>query len=336
MIRPVLLSSEPWDGVWRRNQQLASRIPGTIFVEPPRPGLRGRRRVESGVVVLTPAKPIPHRWPGGRRLSAWLTASLVRRTAGGARVVAWTTHAWHEPVARALRRPVVYDRTDDWPAMESNAGATESVRRLDAALIELADEVVIVSERMRTPQLKSAALIPNGVDAFAFKRSRARSWAGHRFRIGFAGTLDPFRLDYGILDALAADPTVELVLAGPGQPPADATWFGPLPHHRVPDLLRSCDALVAPYRTDVDANVSADALKLYEYFATGLPVVATSTAGFDRYPDLVVAWPPSPSLVAACKLQARNARRRMAIAAAADWSLRASAMERLLIRVGQG
>src|SRR5215472_17526630 len=103
--RPVLLSSEPWDEVWRRNQQLASRIPDTVFVEPARKGVSARWREECGVAVLTPAKPLPLRWPAGTAIHARATADTLRHRFGGDRLVAWTTHAALAPLARALRVP---------------------------------------------------------------------------------------------------------------------------------------------------------------------------------------------------------------------------------------
>src|SRR5438477_12143422 len=140
--RPVLLSSEPWDDVWRRNQQLAARVPGTVFVEPARKGLRSRWRLEGSVTVFTPAKPLPMRWGAARRVNARLTARAIRSGLPGERLLAWATHALNAPLALALDAPIVYDRTDDWPAMEQAASARGLVERCDRALLRAADALV--------------------------------------------------------------------------------------------------------------------------------------------------------------------------------------------------
>lgn len=248
-------------------------------------------------------------------------------------MVTWATHTYHEPVTRALNAPVLYDRTDDWPAMETHPVAREAVRRLDAALVKRADAVVVVSEGMREQTRPDARLVPNGVDLTAFRATTPRP-RGTCLRAGYVGTLDLFRIDYAVLEEMARLPGLELVVAGPGTPPAGATSLGVVDHAAVPDVLLGCDLLVAPYRTDEPANRTSDALKLYEYFATGLPVIATATAWFERYPDLVIPWPAPVPLEQACQAQRANAERRRAIAHDADWSARAAVMADLIRALG--
>jgi glycosyltransferase involved in cell wall biosynthesis len=287
--------------------------------------------MEAGVEVLSPAKLLPLRWRVGRTLHAWRTAHLVEARTPSEAIVVWATHPHHHPLARALRQPIVYDRTDDWPAMDTDVAERALTRMLDQRLLRDAEEVVVVSQRMRAQVQRATHHIPNGVDVAAFARPVDRG--SGRLRAGYAGTLDELRLDYRIFAEIARLPGVELAVAGPGQPPAGATHLGTLPHEAVPRFLLSCDVLIAPYRTDAPVNVTSDALKLYEYFATGRPVVATPTAGFERYPDLVIAWPLSTPLATRCREQARHAERRRAVAREADWSVRAYAMHRLLSSV---
>lgn len=332
MTRPVLLSLEPWDQHWRRNQQLASRIAGTVFVEPPAPGLKWSWRREGEVQVLTPAKTMPFRVPGARDLYARRLARELRAALSGDELVVWATHAYHEPITRHLGGRVIYDRTDDWPEMETDAGARREVARRDRALIEGADCVVIVSEAMRAQTRPDAVLVPNGVDYELFSQPSSRA-GGDRFRVGFAGTLDAFRVDFEILQSLSSEAGVELLLIGPGECNVPAVHVGPVPPAEVARLLLGCDALIAPYREDLVANKTADALKLYEYFATGLPVLATMTAGFERHRDLVVALPGADGILAASKDAAAHSSERQEIARKADWGVRSHDLARVLAPV---
>jgi len=274
--------------MWRRNQQLASRIPGTIFVEPPQPLHAAKVRKESGLVVITPTKLVPFRHPWGLSIFSLLTSRLIRAHAGR-RPTIWCTHPIFIDLARRLEGPIIYDRTDDWASMESNQSEAAKVGRMDHDLVRAAAAVIVVSEEMRS-QVPGARLIPNGVDYESFA-IRAKPADSNRLRIGFAGTLDPWRLDVDLLRGLATDPDIELLLVGPGDANVAATKTGPVDHHLVPGLLQTCDALIAPYRVALEANRTADSLKLYEYFATGLPVLATMTAGYQRFRELVVELP---------------------------------------------
>jgi glycosyltransferase involved in cell wall biosynthesis len=321
---PVLVSSEPWDIVWRRNQQLAARIPGTIFIEPAHPGLRSRRREEGQVTVINPPKPVPLRIRGGAEIGARIAARAIRNVADGDPVL-WLTHPYQAHLARIVGCPIVYDRTDDWPRMETAPSAAREVAKLEDWVLANSDAVVIVSEAMRGQVPAGATLIANGVDYARFAGPKHPRKDG-AFRIGFAGTLETVRIDVEMLTELAAGSEVELLLVGPGDLPVKAVKTGPVPHADVPELLLSCDALVAPYREDVDLNRTVDSLKLYEYFATGLPVIATMTAGYERYRDLVIAWPLARDLRGASADNANLAEGRRAVARQSDWSLRADAM----------
>jgi glycosyltransferase involved in cell wall biosynthesis len=333
-VRPILLSSERWDDVWRRNQQLASRVAGTVFVEPAQPGLRASWRVEGRVPVLTPAKPLPLRWPAGRALHARLAAHAIRARFADPRLVVWATHALGAPLARALAAPIVYDRTDDWPAMEQSPTARRLVERYDNQLLRDADELVVVSAEMRGRVRPGATHIPNGVDSAAFA-IRPPSEASGPLRVAFAGTVDPYRVDLDILSAIADQDDVTLVVAGPGPSVDGAENHGVVPHAQVAGLLAACDVLVAPYRIDCEANRTSDSLKLYEYFATGLPVIATPTAGFQRFPELVVYWSPEHSIREAVSRLSTTAATRREIARQADWGARAAAMHDVLVAAGR-
>ena len=97
-------------------------------------------------------------------------------------------------------------------------------------------------------------------------------------------------------------------------------------------VLAIASAATQPGRTRT-ANHTSDALKLYEYFATGLPVIATPTAGFQRFPDLVTYWPAQPSLRDAVESLRQSATSRREVAQHSDWNERAAAMRQVLVTV---
>ena len=108
----------------------------------------------------------------------------------------------------------------------------------------------------------------------------------------YAGYMDAW-FDYDLLNrVVAALPNVSFVLIG-GSPAAHTRFapmrnlhlLGPRPFARLPEYLRAADVGLIPFdvqgHPDV-ADTKFHPLKLYEYFAAGLPVVATRWRELER------------------------------------------------------
>lgn len=171
-------------------------------------------------------------------------------------------------------------------------------RHREAAVLADAHLRVTVSDELRSRVADLSAggrteVVANGFEATAFasppERGTARAALGlphDRPVIGFAGSLRPWHgLDVAI-DALPAMPGVLLAIAGEGEIRAHlerraeaahvgdrVRWLGPLPHGDIPTFLAGLDVALAPY--PVLEQFAFSPLKLYEYLAAGVPVVAS-------------------------------------------------------------
>jgi exopolysaccharide biosynthesis WecB/TagA/CpsF family protein len=169
-------------------------------------------------------------------------------------------------------------------------------------------------------------------------------------RIGVVGVNDE-RLDLDAIEALsAADPSWQIVLVGPVVPGdvdedrlhalANVHLLGGKPVSELPAYLKGLDVALIPYRlNELSRNIFP--LKLYEYLAAGIPVVAAALpelAPFAGEVALAAAPTDYPRLVrealAADSPEARAAR--AAAVAGETWEKRVEEMSDLVEQTWSG
>ena len=169
-----------------------------------------------------------------------------------------------------------------------------------------ASAVVCVSELAKTHLVsywsvpkEKIEVFPNAVDVNHFcPHPELRAEARKNLGIGddplviFVGSFFPYQDIRGLLDAFARVlvefPRARLLLVGEGEQYADtvayassldlngsATFTGFLPHDEIPSILNAADIAVAPYAKISDENFLGSSMKLVEYMASGLAVIAT-------------------------------------------------------------
>ncbi len=169
-----------------------------------------------------------------------------------------------------------------------------------------ASAVVCVSELAKTHLVsfwgvpkEKIEVFPNAVDVDRFcPRAEIRVEARKRLGIGdrpliiFVGSFFPYQDIRGLLVAFARVlvkfPQAHLMLVGEGEQYADminyasslglngsATFTGFLSHDEIPSILNAADIAVAPYTKISNEHFLGSSMKLVEYMASGLAVVAT-------------------------------------------------------------
>jgi glycosyltransferase involved in cell wall biosynthesis len=262
-----------------------------------RTGLSGPRR-RDGVTVLSPLVVPFHANRSVRIANAMILRVQVGRSArslGMRQPVLWA----YVPQAEALLdvldpELVIYHCVDDIAAQEGvDAG---SFAAAEARFARRADLVIAsapaLAERMR--KLSSNVLYaPNVADIGSFTtaldpgRIDPAVLALPEPRIVFVGAIVAKKLDFGLIAAAAcARRDWTFVLVGPiglGEPDTDVSelvaepnvhLLGARAHALLPEVLRGAAAGLIPYRRS-RLTASIFPMKVYEYLAAGLPVVAT-------------------------------------------------------------
>lgn len=149
------------------------------------------------------------------------------------------------------------------------------------------------------PVAQGVYVIPNGVnpDRFPINIQPSIPRPAEVFTVGFVGTMKPWHGLHTLIEAFdllyCADATTQLLIVGDG-PTKDEVLenlamrgltqavhlTGAVTAEAIPGLLASMDVAVAPYSAQPHFYFSP--LKVYEYMAAGLPVVASNIGQISR------------------------------------------------------
>ncbi len=254
--------------------------------------------------------------PPVRAACHWLRRAAVRRdlaAAGMREPIVWVSTQTQFDARNDLpARLRVYHIVDDYLSYHDlPAERRPRWASLERQLIDWADLVIVVSPELmqskgslpqggRNPKFR---LLPNAVDPCLYADDRLLGPTPEleglsRPVLGYVGLVS-VRLDLALLDELAArHPEWTLVLVGTvfrsgcgelldrltARP--NVRLLPPVPADRVPDYVRRFDLGLAPYRVTQE-TVHASPLKIYEYLAAGLPVVAADVPGARQFADVL-------------------------------------------------
>lgn len=339
----LILSTVDWGGDLRQRAQhlaraLAARGDFVIF-QRPLSARGGSLAIEAGLVVSGHPS-LPHEIEGA-------IIHLANTTAD------------HAPAALAAMREkniLLYDVIDAIdPAISGKH--VEALRAIEAAMLEGGADCFLVTARVLEQRLRAAGVpsddilfVPNGVEPAHFAPVEGpapepirRLEAGRRAIVGYVGAIAPW-IDLALIDRIAAGrPDLGFLLIGPDYAyasramprRANVSWIGPVDYELLPFYMRHFDVGLIPFRPGEIARTTSP-LKLYEYFAAGLPVAVTEDLDEARGYPFVFSGGDATGMAAAidAALAARSqpdcADQLAALASAHAWSARAGAISRFL------
>ena len=331
--------------------------------------LLGRpRQVEGKVWIYTGSrKSVPlTRVPALRRLGvlqrfnqALYVRSIRRllRRLPGEELVLWLSYPLQAWALDAFPQRVLacYDWTDDWAAFDVlPVEDPQELIAMNERILREVDLVFAVSEELTRRAMAvnpHTYRAPNATDPKLLEAAGSEGPVADELRelprpvIGYIGQIAD-KIDYDLIRALGqARPDWSFVFVGPVWYTKQALvktldarpnvhFLGPRPYGELPAYLRGFDVCILPHRL-TPLTRSMDPIKLYDYLASGRPIVSTPVAGVERFADVVYTGDTPEAFLSALEAALREdgslRERRLRYAQENTWPRRAEEMWTVIV-----
>ena len=265
---------------------------------------RGLLQVHEGIWVLTPLYIPFHGNAAIRQLNRKLLGFQIRGALAKLKIRKAVTYTFAPTSADVVgslgEKTVVYHCVDEFSAF-SDAGSEVAERERE--LLGKADVVLCSTAGLFERKKKFNArtyLVTHGVDYEFFRQATSSTTPVAQELLslpkpilGFTGLLADW-VDIALLAELARRrPDWSIVLIGRSEVDlkifeglGNVHFLGHRPYSRLPEFLRGFDFALLPFVNN-ELTVNANPLKLREYLAAGLPVIASPIPEVARYAGLV-------------------------------------------------
>ena len=231
-------------------------------------------------------------------------------------LVAWISDPIQEEYLGLINEKMsVYDCFDDYFAHAGNFFSISKNQLIlwENRILRKVDIVFTVSKKLyenKSKFNKNTYLVPNAVDTMLFGKASDQSTpipsnlsnVSHPI-IGMIGNLNQ-RVDFDLIRHLAvAHPEWAIVIVGNWKEAnrdvinsgivkrlknaANVHWMGRQPLETMPNYLKAFDVCLIPYVPDDPFNISCSPLKIYEYLATGKPIVSSNLPSVYEYSEVI-------------------------------------------------
>lgn len=270
--------------------------------------------------------------PVASAISALVMIALVRPQ------VVIFTHSRHFRLARYVRCigvRVFYDCMDlNGLFSDATSSETADERRLVAVSERTFCSSKPIADHIRNvlPEAR-VDVVHNALDPLAFDGLGAATEDVLPGTLGYVGAISAWFDFDAVVELLAAEEKLSLRLWGPCDaeiPVHDRIhYMGILPHGAAIQAMQSCSVLLLPFKV-TDLIKAVDPVKVYEYIATGRPVVACDYPQLEHFGDLISRYSCVSELIArvqmSVNLPTRSESTTGGFIASNSWTIRAEKM----------
>lgn len=215
------------------------------------------------------------------RFAQFVQSRVVDKLGSDFDVLIYSSPPFSELEYKRQKSVFIYDCMDEW---HNFPGESPEILKWEYKIAQQADLILAVSDvlarRLAEQHGKDkVVVVPNGCDYDFFASASSSTKQTEKTIIGYTGYIREW-FDWEVIFAIAKaypDAIVRLVGSAsnvPDQLPRNVEVCGLQPYKSMPSYNATFDVCLIPFRTDLPFIAAVSPIKLYEYLATGRPVVS--------------------------------------------------------------
>jgi glycosyltransferase involved in cell wall biosynthesis len=272
-------------------------------------GLRGKlESISDNLYIYTPPKvflPFFKRFIILNKLNSRILAFLLRKLTAElgfdhGRNIAWINFPIYCYMVKKIDvRITIYDCIDDYRFFFESRLIRKNMVIMEKSLLKTADIVLATSDKLydKCRKINSSTIkIPNGVDFDHFNDYKSGYIPGELENIkkpviGYIGVVS-WWMDLDIIALIASKLKISVIIIGPVETDIkkytiyDNIYFlGKKDYSDLPSYISSFDICIMAMRK-TELIESVDPVKIYEYFASGKPVISSYMKNLEKFEDI--------------------------------------------------
>ena len=269
--------------------------------------MAGPRQVEHNLYIYTPPLLLPgfQMFPLLNTINNIVIAAFLRsamRKLGMESPFLWLYSHYNSPLVKKLNcKRALYECVDEFSGARGLINP-EVARELENDTLEAVDAAIVTAPGLKSSKTnhnRNIHIIPNAANVTHFGKALLNPPEPEELcridhpRLTFIGGI-AYWVDLNLLEHLAKQrPNWQIILIGPLyvnvkklEEYPNIHFLGKKVYNSLPAYLAASDLALNPYRLDMVAE-NCSPLKLYEYMASGLPVVSTNMPEARHFPGII-------------------------------------------------
>lgn len=252
---------------------------------------------------------------------------------------------WYQ-ICKDLNIPIIYDCMDDHSQFKENS---KDIIELEKELLKLSTKVVVSNKKLAKKYIKyinKITLIGNGVDYKYFSSKKTKTKPkdlpiNKNITFGYYGAIHSW-IDENFIENVIKNQNVNFVMIGRvenknitnlSKKYKNLFLLGEKPYSKIKGYLDYFDICTIPFKLN-DLILATDPVKLYEYMATGKPIVSSKIPEVLKIKDVLIY--DSSNINKIIELAIKQTKtintKNVKLSKEYDWSVKAQRFENIMNR----